>query len=167
MHDHSHKLLFLGASALMCAAGLYASQAGPWLAIDDSLAPAASFSPIHRTQFASDASARGVSDARQVFLPVANVETHANTATIMPNGTSCPAANAARLVTPDGALPAGAPPPRPPLQTDAALGTGSSCPPARADARTAPDSIAGSTGMSPATPKPLAAAGLPPQTSPP
>ena len=31
MQDHSHKLLFLGATALMCVAALYAAQVGPTL----------------------------------------------------------------------------------------------------------------------------------------
>jgi len=155
MQDRSHKLLFLGASALMCAASMLGSQAGPWLLVDDNAFPAVSFSPLHRTQFASDTGLIRDSHARPVFIRVANVETRGSTATIVPNGASCPAANAARMITP-GSAPPTASAPQPPLQSDAALGTGSSCPPARADART--DVV---QGGSPATPKPLTANNLP------
>jgi len=145
MQDHSHKLLFLGASALMCSAAMFGAQAGPGLPVDNNSFPAV-----------TDAGLLSDTGARPAVLRVVNVETRGGTATIVPNGTSCPAANAAKLVAPSGTPSAAAPRSQPPLQSDAVLGTGSSCPPVRADARTDV-----SQGISPATPKPLAANSLP------
>jgi hypothetical protein len=147
MQDHSHKMLFLGASALMCAAAMFGSQAGPWLLVNEQGAP---------VQFASDTGLRSDADGGSVFLPVADVQNHRSTATIVPNGTSCPAGNAARLISPAGVPPTGTPTPQPPLQSGATLGTGSSCPPPRADGRTDV-----SQDISEATPKLLAGNNLP------
>lgn len=146
MQDHSHRLLFLGATGLMCAAAVYGSQAGPALL----LPPDRSASSIE-TLFEPWTETQGI--VRQVSFQTSETaaQTDANlppdaaqqpgTASVVPNNTSCPAADAAALVSPpsvNGVI--GSPTPLEktalPRQglAGASLGTGSSCPPARGDA---------------------------------
>jgi hypothetical protein len=143
MQGNSHRLLFLGATAIMCAVALYGSQAGPTLLLppDKSASrnetPFADWKEEHGTlrhvKFeTTDAAQTGVNSSALEEAPMPGA------VSVVPNGTSCPAADAAALVSPPSVNAAiGSPTPIEktalPRQglVGAALGTGSSCPPAR------------------------------------
>jgi len=140
MQDHSHRLLFLGATGLMCAAAIYASQAVPaLLAPSDTTAATMPFETSSETQSAvSEVSFTPSPSASPTEENVANESEQQGSASVVPNNRSCPAADVAALVSPpsvNGAI--GSPTPLEnntlPRQglTGTALGTGSGCPPAR------------------------------------
>jgi len=137
MQDTSNRLLFLALTGAMCAAAMYGSEAGPVL-----FATAASVQPAHAE--APDAApivfTAPMPDRKQSEPSRQSPPTHdLGTATVVPNGTSCPGPAARALVSPPAAGPkpaAGqsmskftAPPSQP-----ASPGTGSGCPPTQADA---------------------------------
>ena len=120
MIDHSHKWIFFTATALMCAV----SFAGTQLAQAE----------------ASDPFPAALGAPRQLSLPPGFSaypeikETPVNTASIVPNGRSCPAARLAEVLTPSGTQPS-APAAR---GIGPTLGTGSGCLPTRPDVAAAP-----------------------------
>jgi hypothetical protein len=151
MQDRSHRFLFLSATAIMCAAAVYGSQAGPTLLLPDRPMPA-----IVQTPFAASSETHGAAQSVGFVHAVGfrtseiasqtdpdspgNERAEPSTASVVPNDASCPAANAAALVSPPTVNSAiGSPTPIErtvlPRQglTGAALGTGSSCPPGRDD----------------------------------
>ena len=139
MQDHSHRFLFLAATGVMCAISVYASQAGPTLLLPDrfgaSTAPvseetdsASLRQPIRFQKLESESQTADVAPANQTE----------SSASVVPNDASCPAANAAALVSPPTVNTViGSPTPieRTALPRQGlagpALGTGSSCPPRR------------------------------------
>jgi hypothetical protein len=143
MQDQSHRLFFLAATAAMCAASLYGSQAGPMLFLPGArpglavsradITPAAVGQGLARAvNFLASADSHNQSGE----APTAE-ETLRNTATIVPNKTSC-LPNGGALVSPPAVNSAignvGGAAARPAqIPTDAVLGTGSSCPPARGE----------------------------------
>jgi hypothetical protein len=155
MHDHSHKLLFLTATALMCAIAMYGSQTGP--ARLSATAQATSFTPD-----ALASTNEPIASEEPGFL--ANEVPPPSTATVLPNGVSCPAANVGTLLSPPSVNETiGPPPPAKPLpraeaQTGAVLGTGTACPPAAGDRiASKPDSL---TEIAPEARSPIAVSPL-------
>ena len=174
MQDHSHRLLFLAATGLMCAVTVYGSQAGPGLLLpDSSSAMTAQFDePIKGSSSARLSQAISFqtlqSSDQTEDTTTANEKGERSTASVVPNDASCPAANAAALVSPPSVNSViGSPTPIEktalPRQglTGTALGTGSSCPP-RHDVQTpnlpstAADSLNSKDGnaLSPGAPGP-------------
>jgi hypothetical protein len=150
VQDHSHKLLFIGGAALMCAASLYASQTMPALLGPTEETSASVPAGPELRDFRSGSPGQNIAFlSAEANRP--NIATSADTAdkaprstaTVLPNGTSCPSADLGALTSPPAQRPVEAPPlaaapPQPPLQSGAALGTGSSCPPQRSDTRIVP-----------------------------
>jgi hypothetical protein len=144
MQDHSHRFLFLSATALMCAALVYGSRAGPTLLLPDVPPPQSAIAKPPTVSSAAHGAVRSVSFRTSEAAPQTNGNspvdeaTQPGTASVVPNDASCPAADAAALVSPPS-VNAGIGSPTPiertalPRQglTGAALGTGSSCPPGR------------------------------------
>jgi hypothetical protein len=141
--DHSHRFLFLGATAVMCAAVVYGSQAGPALLLPEDR-PGSS---IAQAPFVASTEVLGALRSVSFRTSESAPQTHADspldeaaqpgTASVVPNNASCPAADAAALISPpsvNGAIGSQTPIERSVLPrqglTGAALGTGSSCPPA-------------------------------------
>jgi hypothetical protein len=144
MQDHSHRFLFLGATAIMCAVAVYGSQAGPAMLLPEDR-PA---STIAQAPFVASTEAHGPLRRVSFRTSESAPQTHTDspldeaaqpgTASVVPNDASCPAADAAALISPPsvgGAIGSPTPIERTVLPrqglTGAALGTGSSCPPAR------------------------------------
>jgi hypothetical protein len=161
MQDHSHKFIFLALTGAMCAASLYGSQAGPSLFLSDTrpvfavaealmtsggphgFAHAAPFSQVGFTAEAAQLNEETPTD--DVVPPTDTAVSKPSTATVVPNKSSCPAADASALVSPptvNGAIGSPTPletaAPSAQIATDAVLGTGSSCPPVRHDTHMAP-----------------------------
>jgi hypothetical protein len=139
MQDHSHKFLFLGVTAVMCAAAVYGSEAGPALLLpaDKPISSLeAPFAVPTGTQGGVQAVSFRTSEAPpSQATPQLDEAQQRGAASVMPNSDSCPAADAAALVAPpsvNGAI--GSPTPLEkaalPRQglTGPTLGTGSSCP---------------------------------------
>ena len=151
MQDHSHRFLFLSATAMMCAAAVYGSQAGPTLLLPDRPTPAIAQSPFVASSethgaaqsvgFVHAVGFRTSQTAPQTDAdPPVNERAEPSTASVVPNDASCPAANAAALLSPptvNSAIGSPTPIERTALPrqglTGAALGTGSSCPPGHDD----------------------------------
>jgi hypothetical protein len=166
MQDQSHKALFVGISALMCAVCLYGSEAVRALLEPDDGTPMVSTPGMRDFKPAGDAVLAMDQGSTRNARSDIRKDTSPSTATVLPNGSSCPAANLGTAVSPAAQGPAIAPapgiaPPSPPLQTGSAVGTGSSCPPQRNDARVVPP-----TPVPGKTSNPLAA-NAPPGASPP
>jgi len=119
MIDQSHKWIFFTATALMCAV----SFAGAQLAQAEAPDPMASFGAPRQLSLPPGFSAYGESKDAPV-----------NTASIVPNGRSCPSVNTAAILTPSGTE-LSAPATR---GIGAALGTGSGCLPTRPDVAAGP-----------------------------
>ena len=119
MIDQSHKWIFFTATALMC--GL--SFAGTRLAQAEAPDPMTSFGAPRQLSLPPGFSA--YPDSKDA--PV-------DSASIVPNGRSCPALNVAALLAPAGTKPVG-PAAR---GVGSALGTGSGCLPTRPDVAAAP-----------------------------
>lgn len=119
MIDQSHKWIFFTATALMCAI----SFAGTQLAQAEAQGPVASFGAPRQLSLPPGFSAYGESKDAPV-----------NTASIVPNGRSCPAPNVAEILTPSGTKPV-APASR---GIGSSLGTGSGCLPTRPDVAAVP-----------------------------
>ena len=148
MQDHSHRFLFLSATALMCAAVVYGSRAGPTLLLPDvAMQFAVAKTPtvssdghgaVQSVSFRTSETATSETARQTSANPPVDEAAQPGTASVVPNDASCPAADAAALVSPpsvNAAVVSSTPiertaPPRQGL-TGAALGTGSSCPPGR------------------------------------
>jgi hypothetical protein len=137
MRDHSHRFLFLAATGLMCATTILGSQFGPSLLLPDNRSAA----PYAAAGVVGTQPGNALIQTVNLSTPgsrspggesVVNKANPSGTASVVPNRNSCPAADAATLLSPptaNGAI--GSPPPveqnAAPI-TDAELGTGSSCP---------------------------------------
>jgi hypothetical protein len=142
VQDRSHKLFFLTATAFMCAASIYGSQAGPTMLLADDQpslvsahdnAPVGTHGMVELAMFAKSESTGHDALTDEHSAPQ-------GTATVVPNPASCPA-NGKALVSPptvNSAIGSLTPIEKSlsPSQTlsDAAIGTGSRCPPLRQDA---------------------------------
>jgi hypothetical protein len=144
MQDHSHRFLFLAATGLMCAMSVYGSQAGPTLLLPErfnaatadetsSSAPSAILAATHAQPIVFRTAE---ADAATEDVARSEEQTEHSSASVVPNDASCPADDAAALVSPpsvNGAIGSPTPIEKAALPreglTGATLGTGSSCPP--------------------------------------
>ena len=141
MQDPSHRLLFLAGTGVMCALAMYASQAGPLFLLDEATAaPGDRVLSVYDLRAIIPASFSAEPSAGE-RVAEGGAQKPAGTASVVPNGTSCPAANAIALLSPPSVNSAiGKPKPgeitaaQLPTSTGTPLGAGSNCPPARADA---------------------------------
>jgi hypothetical protein len=143
MQDHSHRFLFLSATALMCAAVVYGSRAGPTLLLPDA-PPQSAVAKTPTVSRDAHGAVQSVSFRTSETAPQTNANppvdeaAQPGTASVVPNDASCPASDAAALVSPpsvNAVIGSQTPIKRTALSrqglTGAALGTGSSCPPGR------------------------------------
>lgn len=139
VQDRSHKLFFLTATAFMCAASIYGSQAGPTMLLSED-------GPNFRS---AELVPAGMPPLAQLAIftmsgpedtPREGNSAPQGTATIIPNATSCPVDGRALVSPPSVNSAIGS---RTPIEktlspsqalSDAAIGTGSSCPSPRLDA---------------------------------